>query len=61
MNGMTVSEAAEHLGVCEQRVYQLVGRGRIKAQRFGQRVLILDEDSVKTFKPMPAGRPRKTA
>jgi excisionase family DNA binding protein len=37
---MTVPEAAEYLRAKPQRVYDLVGQGRIEAERDGTRVLI---------------------
>lgn len=37
---MTVSEAAEFLGISRAFAYELVGRGAIPAVRFGRRVVV---------------------
>ena len=37
---MTVSEAAEYLGISRAFAYELVGRGEIPAVRFGRRVVV---------------------
>ena len=37
---MTVSEAAEFLGISRAFAYELVGRGEIPAVRFGRRVVV---------------------
>ncbi|MRR30746.1 helix-turn-helix domain-containing protein [bacterium] len=61
MNGMTVSDAAVELGVSVPRIYALVRNGRLEAERFGRRMLVINEQSVKNFTRLPAGRPRKSA
>lgn len=61
MNGMTIKEAAEYHGIHPQTIYHAVRDGRIKSERFGDRVLVLDEQSVRTFKKRGRGRPRKSA
>ena len=43
---MTVSEAAEKLGVTGARIRQLVADGRLKAERFGLRSLNVNVTSV---------------
>ena len=60
MNGMTVKQAAEHLGVGERRVLYLIRDRRLSARRFGERTWMLDEKSVENYEPRPVGRPRKS-
>lgn len=41
---MTVSEVAKALGISEGRVRQLIAEKTIKAERAGQRLLLVDRD-----------------
>jgi excisionase family DNA binding protein len=54
----TVEEAAEHLGVARQRVYEWIYAGRLEALRCGSHWLI-EESLVLSFQRMRVGRPRK--
>lgn len=56
---LTTAEAAERLGLAQSYVYYLISQGRLDAVRLGGRMLLVDEKSVKSFKPRPRGRPRK--
>lgn len=58
---LTTLEAAERLGVGQSRVYQLIEQGRLKAKRIGGRLLLIEVASVRSFKRLPRGRPRKKA
>ena len=55
---LTVAEAAERLSVGVSHVYRLIHQGRLKVARFGERALLVDAGSVRTFKPRPRGRPK---
>ena len=56
---MTTAEAARKLGLAQSYVYYLIKHGRLKAVRVGARLLLVDAESVRKFKPRPRGRPRK--
>jgi len=60
INGMTVKQAAEYLGLSCQSVYDYIWAGRIKYERFGS-AYVLDEASVKALERRPAHRPKKSA
>lgn len=53
---MTIREAAAKLGYSENYVYQLVERGRLRAEKRGGRWHVF-ESAVKSFEPRPVGRP----
>ena len=68
MNGMddryiTTREAAEMLGVSDQRVRDLLKAGRLSGKKLGSKfggMWLVERQSVKTFKRRAAGRPRKS-
>lgn len=60
MKMLTTREAAERLSVHESRVRQLVLEGKLKATRFGARMLQISEAEVAKFKRPKMGRPKKT-
>ena len=43
MNLLTVSQAAERLGVTAKTIYNWIGEGRLKAQRIGGRAIRIEE------------------
>lgn len=57
-NLLSVSEAAEKLGISRWRINQLINQGRLPAQKIGRAYVVkeLDLDLVKDRKP---GRPLK--
>lgn len=57
---LSVTEAAERLGVSRQRVHKLISLGLLKADRIGN-ALVLDEDQVEQRKKAApkSGRPPK--
>ena len=58
---LTVKETAERLGLSEQRVRDLIGRGYLPAKKFGD-VWALEEKDVERFAKLPsgkAGKPRR--
>ena len=58
MKMIGTKEAAERLGVGQQRVRVLLRTNRIKAVRMG-RDWFIDEADLGKFVPRPGGRPRK--
>jgi excisionase family DNA binding protein len=56
---MTVSEAARELGLCRNRILQLIGEERLPARRIGP-IWVLPTGAVRAFGRLdrPAGRPR---
>jgi excisionase family DNA binding protein len=61
MSGMTVKQASEYLEVGERQILYYIAAGRLSAERIGERVWLLDADSVKSLVRRPAGRPRNSA
>lgn len=55
---ITTNEAAESLGVTRQRVLQLIGDGRLKAEKFGN-VYMIRRDNLDRIEERPVGRPPK--
>jgi excisionase family DNA binding protein len=56
---LTTKQAAQELGLTERRIRALIGAGRLKADRFGQRSHAIrrsDLDAVRVRKP---GRPQR--
>lgn len=47
---LTTQEAGELLGVSDARVRQMILAGQIKAQRFGQRMLLVPEKEIERVK-----------
>jgi len=43
---MSISETAEHLGVCPKTVRRWIAEGRLKAVRLGPRLIRVDRDSI---------------
>jgi excisionase family DNA binding protein len=60
MNLLTTQQAAERLGVSQPRIYQLIGEGRLPAQKIGRDYLI-DEKDLKLVENRKVGRPSKKA
>jgi excisionase family DNA binding protein len=56
---ITVAEAAQRLGKSEPWVRALIADGRIKAERIGARVLLIDPKSLQAVQQLPMGRRRK--
>ncbi|MBL7223192.1 MAG: helix-turn-helix domain-containing protein [Candidatus Brocadiae bacterium] len=56
---LTTAEAAKRLGLARTYVYYLIKDGQLKAVRVGARMLLVDAESVRKFRPRPRGRPRK--
>ena len=56
---LTTIEAAKKLGVGQSYVFKLIEQGRLKAQRLGGKMLLVDGASVARFERKPRGRPRK--
>lgn len=56
---LTTQEAAERMGVSRSYVCRLIAEGRLEAERFGGRVLMVRAASVTALKRRPRGRPRK--
>jgi excisionase family DNA binding protein len=57
---MTTSQAAARLGVSPIRVRQLIGEGRLPAQKMGRDWLI-EEANLRLVADRPPGRPSKAA
>ncbi len=55
---MTITQTAARLGVCRQRVHQLIVAGKLRAVRHGNQWWIL-EPSIDALERRPAGRPVK--
>lgn len=55
---LTITEAAERLGVSRQRVHQLIKQGRLEAEQVGH-IWIIPESALDDIKKVPMGRPRK--
>jgi len=46
-NKITVAQAAALLGVSNRRVVAMIGSGILEAEKFGERVWMIDAESVK--------------
>jgi excisionase family DNA binding protein len=46
---ITVQEAAKLVGCVERTIQKYCTTGKIKAQKFGERVWIIDKESVENF------------
>jgi len=46
-NKITVAQAAALLGVSNRRVVAMIGAGILEAEKFGERVWVIDAESVK--------------
>jgi excisionase family DNA binding protein len=57
-NYMSISQAADALGIVRQRVHRLVQNGRLQGVKIGERWLI-SKSSVENFERQPVGRPPK--
>lgn len=55
-NLVSVSEAAERLGLDEDSVTRYCRLGRLRAQQKG-RMWLIDEECLETFQPRPRGNP----
>jgi excisionase family DNA binding protein len=55
---LSVTEAAEILGVNRQRTHQLIKDGRLKAEMIGTQYVIKESD-LDAVKDRPTGRPPK--
>jgi excisionase family DNA binding protein len=58
MKLLTTKQAAERLGVTVTRVQQLIGAGRLPAEKMG-RDYVIKEDDLKLVADRKPGRPRK--
>lgn len=56
---LTTNEAAGALGVTRQRVLQLIGDGRLKAEKFAN-VYMIHRNDLAHIEGKPIGRPPKT-
>lgn len=56
---LEVEEAAERLNVHRQRIYEFIRAGRLDAHKDERGMWLITEESVRTFKKMPRGRPPK--
>jgi excisionase family DNA binding protein len=60
MKLLTTQEAAEKLGVSDARIRQLILGGKLPAQKFGQRSILINEDDLGSVTIYgKAGRPPK--
>jgi excisionase family DNA binding protein len=60
MKLLTTQEAAAKLGVSDARIRQLILEGKLPAQKYGQRSILIDEDDLdKVTIYGKAGRPSK--
>jgi excisionase family DNA binding protein len=60
MKLLTTQEAAAKLGVSDARIRQLILEGKLPAQKFGQRSILIDEKDLGAVTIYgKAGRPRK--
>ncbi len=57
-NLLSVTEAAKHLGVIRQRVFQLIQTGKLPAVMVGSQYVIKESD-LELVKDRPTGRPPK--
>lgn len=55
---LTTKQAAERLGLSEQRIRALIGNGRLKAESFGRSHVIREKD-LASLVIAKRGRPRK--
>lgn len=57
---ITLTEAAEEIGLTTGRLRQLLRAGKIKGHKFGPRAWVISEKEVKRLKkePQTTGRPR---
>lgn len=60
MDFLTTAQAAEKLGVNQQRIRQLIDAGRIKAAKFGS-VWMIQADELDGYERGKAGRPPKSS
>jgi excisionase family DNA binding protein len=58
MKLLTTKEAAERLGVTVTRIQQLIGEGKLPAEKMG-RDYFIKEDDLKLVADRKRGRPRK--
>jgi len=56
---ITVTQAAEKLGVTRGRVHQLIAAGRIKARYLSPTIMVIDVRELAKVKNRPTGRPPK--
>lgn len=59
-NFATIAEAAEILGVTTSGIRRMIMTGRLKAERIGNRILVIRRDDLVGMKRSNAGRPRKS-
>lgn len=53
---MTTAQAAAYLGITANGVQRLILRGRLRATRFGERMLLIRRSDLMGFERMKAGR-----
>lgn len=56
-NLLTAKEAAAELGLSPQRVRALIADGRLKAEKFGERALMIKRSDLKAVQIRKPGRP----
>jgi excisionase family DNA binding protein len=54
---LTTAEVANELGISDERVRTLICSGRLKAKRFGQRVLMIEERALDAVRERRTARP----
>ena len=60
MKKLTARQAAEKLGVNDSRIRQLIGTGKLPAEKYGNLWLVDEKDLELVRDRKPTGRPRKT-
>lgn len=60
MKKLTARQAAEKLGVNDSRIRQLIGTGKLPAEKYGNLWLVDEKDLELVKNRKPTGRPRKT-
>lgn len=49
MSGLTVKQAARRSGYSETHIRRLINEEKIKGERFGERSLVVDQDSLDDY------------
>ena len=60
MKKLTARQAAEKLGVNDSRIRQLIGTGKLPAEKYGNLWLVDEKDLELVRDRKPTGRPRNT-
>lgn len=56
---LSTTEAAKILGVHRSRIHALIKAGRLKADRLGDKMLVIKESDLKALRVGKPGRPKK--